>query len=191
MPRRPAVLPTFPRDLSNFALSGILVQRSEAHPFTFQSLAHSLQKPGGVTQSVFSTSRFFPTFNLQTCELSNALCPLSATLTADLRVLPCFGRDRPSATPLDATLTDLAPVTPLSATLTKNVGVGAMPANPSASPASRMLHALCLWFAGPDRAGARGRRLPWTPPLHPCGAMLSTAPAEPPDRAGYPAPESS
>jgi hypothetical protein len=66
-----------------------------------------------------------PTFNLHQPTAAMLLSPLSATLTADLRVLPCFGRSCPPATPLDATLTDSAPVTPLSATLTKNVGEGA------------------------------------------------------------------
>ena len=52
------------------------------------------------------------------------LTPLSATLTADFRVLAEISRTCLPATPLDATLTDCAPVTPLSATLTKNVGEG-------------------------------------------------------------------
>ncbi len=65
-------------------------------------------------------------FNSSTLNFSTSAppTPLSATLTADLRVLPCFGRNRPPATPLDATLTEARAVTPLSATLTKNGGGG-------------------------------------------------------------------
>ena len=44
MPRRLAVLLTSPRDLSNSSLFCTLLQKSKAHPLTFQSLPGSLQK---------------------------------------------------------------------------------------------------------------------------------------------------
>jgi hypothetical protein len=134
MSRRPAVLQTPPHDVSNFALSCIRVQKSETHPVTFQSLARSLQKPRVSPKAFFQLRNFSQPSNLQTCELSNALSPLEATLTADLRVLAEINRNCQPATPLDATLTEISPVTPLSATLTKNRGEGEPPTLYSATP---------------------------------------------------------
>jgi hypothetical protein len=95
-----------------------LLQKSERHPFYLQSLAHSLQKHRGCHQE-----RFFNSSNLNSSILL-PVTPLDATLAADLRVLTEISRNSPPATPLDATLTDFAPVTPLSATLTKTRGRG-------------------------------------------------------------------
>ena len=146
MPRRPAVLLTPPPAISHSSLFFALLHKSEAHPQSFQPLPHSFcVYPGGVRRPYFLTSLnpyFVP-----------VLTPLEATLTADLRVLPCFGRNCPPATPLDATLTDLAPVTPLSATLTKTPGGGgglrrsnsSTPTDSlrfSSSPASRRCHGI-------------------------------------------------
>jgi hypothetical protein len=105
----------FPR---SFALSCILLQKSERHPFHLQSFAHSLQKHRGCHQE-----RCFNSSNLNSSMLV-AATPLDATLTDDLRVLPRFGRSWPATTPLDATLTDFPSVTPLSATLTNIRGGG-------------------------------------------------------------------
>jgi hypothetical protein len=52
--RRPAVLLTSPRDLSNCSLFLALLHQSEAHLFTFQFLAHSSAKTPGCHQSRFS-----------------------------------------------------------------------------------------------------------------------------------------
>jgi hypothetical protein len=70
-----------------------------------------------------SPQAFLQLFNLHPCGFSPAT-PLEATLAADLRVLPRFGRNRLRASPLGATLTDFPPITPLSATLTKIKGRG-------------------------------------------------------------------
>jgi hypothetical protein len=114
MPRRQAVLLTLPPAIFNSSLFCTLLQKSEAHPLSFQPVAHSLQKHPGwrLFRHYFLTS-LHPYF-------APVLTPLSATLTADLRVLPCFGRSCPPATSLDATLTKTSAVTPLGATLTKN-----------------------------------------------------------------------
>src|SRR5882724_342178 len=112
------------RSLSScLALCCALLQKSKAHPLAFQSLPCSLQKHGGCYQkSSFDSS----TLNSSTFSLAT---PLDATLTADLRVLPCFRRNRPPTSLLESTLTDIASVTPLSATLTKNAGGGGWRAN--------------------------------------------------------------
>src|SRR5882724_1438210 len=121
MPCRPAVLLTPPRDLSNSSLFCTLLQKSEAHSLTFQSLPGSLHKHRGCQRE------YLFLFNFSALNSQLDLTPLDATLTANFRVLPCFGRSCPRATPLDATLTDSAPVTPLSATLTKSWGGGSLP----------------------------------------------------------------
>jgi len=103
-----------------------VLQKSEAHPLIVLSFTHSLQKHRGCHPERFFNSPTLP---------SSTVTPLDATLTADLRVgfqglylqtlteQPTeISRNRPPASPLDATLTDFAPVTPLSATLTKNAG---------------------------------------------------------------------
>jgi hypothetical protein len=158
MSRRPAVLLTPPPAISNSSLFFALLHKSEAHPQSFQPLPHSLcVYPGAVRRPYFLTS-LNPYF-------APVLTPLEATLTADLRVLPCFGRDCPPATPLDATLTDLAPVTPLSATLTKNPGEGWPQAKQfphsdtslrfSSSPAPRQCHGIaCREFRSITRRTA-------------------------------------
>jgi hypothetical protein len=152
MPRRPAVLLTPPRYIPDSSLACPELRRvhspytsfaykNEAHPLSPQPLPHSYTKTPGCQglylQTLsrkmchpqrFSNSADFALFTDHETHSTEhvALTPLSATLTADLRVLPCFGRSCPPATPLGATLTDFAPVTPLSATLTKNKG-GGMP----------------------------------------------------------------
>jgi hypothetical protein len=93
------------------------VHQSVTHPASFQSLPHSLCVYPGWHQERSS----FPALGFQLSTL-DLLTPLNATLTANLRVLPCFGRNCPSTSPLDATLTKSSPVTPLSATLTKKPG---------------------------------------------------------------------
>jgi hypothetical protein len=114
MPRRQAVLLTLPPAISNSSLLWTLLQKSEAHHLSFQPVAHSLQKHLGWRTSPSLLPYFI------TSLLPPLLSPLSATLTADLRVLPVFGRSCPPATSLDATLTKTSAVTPLGATLTKN-----------------------------------------------------------------------
>src|SRR6202790_1009231 len=72
MSRRPAVLLTFPRlisDSSLFCVFCSLVQKSEAHPLPFQSLARSLQKrrracpPAQVINNVFRSRNSHLSFN--------------------------------------------------------------------------------------------------------------------------------
>ena len=138
MPCRTAVPLTPPHSLPDSALFRTfctLLQKSEAHPLPFQPLPASLQNHRGWHQERFSNSaNFSQPSNLRTCQLSNALSPLSATLTVDLRVLAEISRNCPSATPLDATLTDFAPVSPLAATLTKNRGEGDAPPQRAITP---------------------------------------------------------
>ena len=113
--------------------------KNEAHPLSSQLFARWYTKTPGCQGLYLQTlsgkmchpKRFSISYNSAlftdhgTRPTDHApIIPLSATLAADLRVLPCFGRNCPPATPLDATLTDLAPVSPLSATLTKNSGEG-------------------------------------------------------------------
>ena len=121
MPRPSAVFLSPLRDLSNsslFCTFCTVLQKSDAQPLLFQSFPASLRKRRGVLKSVFFNSS---TLNSLT---SAPTTPLSAALTDDLRVLPCFGRNCPPVTPLDATLTRSTSVNPLSATLTKNRVVG-------------------------------------------------------------------
>ena len=145
MSRRPAVLLTPPRDIPNSSLflalhalglidgSGdgfILDHEIEEHPLPFQSSAHSFlprsargAKTPGWHQEPSSNSS---TLRRSTCSPAT---PLDATLTDDLRVLPCFDRSCLLPKPVESTLTELtdfAPVTPLSATLTKNRGRGVL-----------------------------------------------------------------
>ena len=126
MPRRTAVPLTPPHSLPDSALFRTfctLLQKSEAHPLPFQPLPASLQNHRGWHQERFSNSANFSQLsNLRTCQLSNALSPLSATLTVDLRVLAEISRNWPPASPLDATLTESTAVTPLDATLIKKPG---------------------------------------------------------------------
>jgi len=121
MPRRQAVRLTPRHSISSSSLFIALLQERKAHPLAFQSSAHSLSKTPGIHPRAFFK---FPTFKPSTWQLSNALCPLPATLADDLRVLAEISRNCPPATPLDATLTETSPVTPLSATLTKSRGEG-------------------------------------------------------------------
>jgi hypothetical protein len=113
---RPAVLLTSPRDIPNSSLLVVLDHEIGKHPLPFQSPTHSFAKtPGWHQERSFNSS----TLDSST---SSATTPLSATLTAKHRVLAEISRNRPSATPLDATLTESASVTPLGATLTKKGG---------------------------------------------------------------------
>ena len=101
------------------------VHQSEKHLLHFQSLPFTPISPSLEGHSLC----VYPGRHQErsvSCRLSAVgfVSPLSATLMDDLRVLPCFGRSCPPATPLDATLTDSASVNPLSATLTKNRGGG-------------------------------------------------------------------
>jgi hypothetical protein len=140
MPRRPAVPLTPPHSLPDSALFCTfctLLQKSEAHPLPFQPLPASLQNHRGWHQErrshfgsrgsdrrlLLHEFALFTDHGTRSTDHAPAT-PLSATLTADLRVLPCFGRSCPSASPLDATLTKTTAVTPLAATLTKTRGRG-------------------------------------------------------------------
>ena len=78
------------------------VHQSETHPLPFQSFAHSFCiYPGWrVFRHYFTSLRL---------NFASVLTPLFATLTADLPVLAEISRNRPSASPLDATLTGFAP----------------------------------------------------------------------------------
>jgi hypothetical protein len=55
---------------------------------------------------------------------SSSLSPLESALTSQLRVLPCFGRNRPPATPLESASTGFASVNSLESASTKNMGGG-------------------------------------------------------------------
>ena len=107
-----------------------LVQKSEAHPLLFQSLARSLQKHRGWPQERFSNSCLPPA--------TRPLSSLESTLVDDPRVgfqglylqtltrQPTeISRSCPPTSPLYATLTRSVSVTPLEATLTRNRGEGA------------------------------------------------------------------
>src|SRR5882724_6807739 len=103
MSRRPAVRPTSDAtSLTSHSLP-FLLHQSEAHSVSFQSLPHSFARTPGRHQVRFPNSvdssqpSNLPTFN--------ALSPLEATLTDDLRVLPEISRNRPPATPAKSTLT--------------------------------------------------------------------------------------
>ena len=146
MPRRPAVLLTSPRDISNSSLflalsreGFVLDHQIAAHPVPFQSSTHSFSprsargaKTPGCHQECFSISADFSqppnllaqSLEGQTCQPSNALSPLDATLTAELRVLTEISRSCPPTSPVESILTDCTPVTPLDATLTKTRGGG-------------------------------------------------------------------
>ena len=106
------------------SLSGVLCNKSEAQLLPFHAPAHSLQRHRDATKST--------SFNSSTLHSSTSalLSPSESTLTAKLRVLPCFGRNRPPASPLDATLTRSRSVSLLDATLTKNWGVGGRSCSP-------------------------------------------------------------
>src|SRR5438067_9511034 len=56
------------------------------------------------------------------CRLLTRLSPLECAVTSKHRVLPGFGRNCPSATPLECALTKRAVVTPLECAVTKKVG---------------------------------------------------------------------
>src|SRR6267142_1741275 len=76
--------------------------------------------------------RILPSRLSATLTNSSSVTPLAATLTNDLRVLPCFGRNRLPVNPLSATFTAhlvsvankelVGTLSPLDATLTKNTG---------------------------------------------------------------------
>ena len=99
-----------------------MLYKSEAQPLSFLKLPHSSQKHPGWHQERFSS----PCAPLITRH--SPLSFVESTLTDKHRVLPCFGRDCPPASPLESTLTRTGAVTPLEATLTKNRG-GGMPAS--------------------------------------------------------------
>ena len=104
-----------------------LLHQSEVHLLYFQSLLHSLCVYPGWRPERFL--RFWSgspqPSNLRPFQLSNALSPSSATLTAKHRDLTEISRNWSPASPLESTLTDFTSVTPLSATLTRNRGGGA------------------------------------------------------------------
>jgi hypothetical protein len=92
MPRRPALLLTSPRSIPNSALFCFfctLLQKSEAHPFPFQPVAASLQKPQARRQQrsplsascAFSVSSATSVLNLRS----------GFTLTSLLLALSCEG----------------------------------------------------------------------------------------------------
>ena len=131
MPRRPAVLLTPLRSTSNSSLFVVLDHEIEEHPLPFESSTQSFAKTPGCHQERFPISCSPLATHL------SPVTPLSATLAAEHRVgfqvlylqtlswqRPCFSRNRPPTTPLEATLTEISSVTPLSATLTKTPGRG-------------------------------------------------------------------
>src|SRR5882724_8368932 len=122
LPLAPSAAMSSSRGLA--ALFCTLLYQSETHLMSFQPLPHSLQKhPGCHLERHFNSST-------SNCSASSPATPSQSTLVDVLRVLPCFSRNCPPASPFDATLTDFACVTPLSATLTKT-GEGAGPPQPT------------------------------------------------------------
>jgi len=116
MLRRPAVLPTSPRSFPNSSLFVALLHQSERHLVSFQSLPHSLRVyPGWHLEAFFN-------FSTSHYSLSSPVTLAESTLTADLRVLPCFYRNRPPATSVESTLTRCRAVSSLESALTKNRG---------------------------------------------------------------------
>ncbi len=141
-----------------------LLHQSETHPVPFQSVAHSLQKHPGC--------RLEP-FRSYASTRHSSLSPLDSALADVLRVLPCFSRNCPPATPVESTLTDFASVTPLSATLTKTGGGGrprqptlggtaisGCAGHPVARVARRSPQCYAARPAGPHSANSRERYLP-------------------------------
>ena len=129
-----------------------LCNKSEAQLLSSLTFAHSSRKYRDGTKSDVQPSES------PTCQRLSALSPLEATLTDKHRVLPCFGRNRPPASPLElcaiprfsrdeSALAELRSVSPLEATLTKNGGSGV----PADSP------------EGPLRHSTFGRAAAWSP----------------------------
>src|SRR5882724_2000512 len=92
----------------------VLHHEIEMHLSHFQPLPHSSAKTPGCHQE-----RFFNSSILSSAVLLPAT-PLESALTDEHRVSPCFGRNCPSASSLESTLTRSRAVTPLEATLTRN-----------------------------------------------------------------------
>src|SRR5207248_7073481 len=58
------------------------------------------------------------------CQLSTRLTPLECAVPSKHRVLPGFGRNCPSVSPLECAVTQIDAVTPLECAVTKKVGGG-------------------------------------------------------------------
>jgi len=63
-------------------------------------------------------------FPISSFVFRSSLSPSESTLPDQLRVLPCFGRNRPPATQLESTLAEKRSATPLVATFTRKRGRG-------------------------------------------------------------------
>ena len=132
--------------------SAFLHTRWKRIPFSFNHFRTRCTKQPGVTKSVFlnSSALHSSTFS--------ALTPLDSALTDEHRVLPCFGRNHPPASPLESTLTGNRAVTPLDSALTKKGGgwVDTMSANlhkhrrsiDGGGASGKSAHGLCgvSWF---------------------------------------------
>src|SRR5882724_12021902 len=109
-----------------------LVQKSEAHPLLFQSLARSLQKHRGWPQersfnlSTLGFSTFAPTTSLESTLVDDPRVGFQGLYLQTLTRQPTeISPSCPPTSPLHATLTRSVSVTPLEATLTRNRGEGA------------------------------------------------------------------
>src|SRR5262249_393478 len=118
------------------ALFRALTQKSEAHPLSFQSSPHSLQKHGACLPASFLEG-YQQRLDVPTCRRSTfSLSPLKSAHTDEVRVLGEIGRTPAPANPLDSVLTGSPSVTPLESAHTENGGRGLilLSSHPSSAP---------------------------------------------------------
>ena len=144
--------PSFPP--AHRSLFCTLLQKSEAHPLSFQSSPHSLQKHRGWHRvsgfvlanpeldkertlnsdsprgSAYSAPlRCVPLLRLPLSTFSvSTLSPVESALTEEFRVLPCFGRSCQRVSRSESALTESSLLSLLESALTeKRLGVGDIP----------------------------------------------------------------
>jgi hypothetical protein len=97
-----------------------LHQITNSRPFFLIACEQFCNYEGG-GGSPFVPSFVFP---ISSFVFRSSLSPSESTLPAQLRVSPCFARNRPPATPTQSTFTKDASASSLESVLTKNMGVG-------------------------------------------------------------------
>jgi len=178
------------------ALFCTLFYQSKTHPMSFQLFPFILSLEGHSSQNhpECHPERHFNSSSLN-CSASSPATPSESTLVDVLRVLPCFGRNCPLATPVESILTDFTPVTPLSATLTENRGRSLARLRTDRLPRQsfdRHREAAITVVHGsyrdrlPRREPLRSNEPPALPCRHPFSAVLLSPPRPGPSTANSP-----
>jgi|SRR5882724_7344021 len=126
-PSKKPATPLFSNLCSSPSITGALFvalsHRSAEHLVSFQSLPFTLSLEGH--SLCVCPGWWLERFSTPHSSTRSPVTPLDATLTDECRVLPCFGRSCPLASPVDATLAGNQPANPFRRNTYENPGRGA------------------------------------------------------------------